>query len=69
MSGEDKQLPEPWTKKLAKALAEHALKTVLGVVIIAILGWTALYLGGQFDVIRCGVMQWFGLAYCGPPAQ
>jgi len=56
MTSEPPNPKSAWFKKeLPKVLAEHALKIILG----GLLVWLAAYVGGKFDVFRCAFVQWF----------
>ena len=70
MNGEAPETPpEIWRTKLGKALVEDALKNVLRILVLAVVGWAVLYIGGRYDIVRCTVLEFFGSAYCGDPAQ
>jgi hypothetical protein len=51
-------------KGLIAELAAHALKAMVTSVVAAVTVWGMATIGGQFEVVRCGIEQWFGSSYC-----
>lgn len=64
MGDEDKQPSESWSRKLAKALAEHALKSIVTVLLTGFLAWLAIIVGGYYEVIPCGLREWIFGVHC-----
>lgn len=60
MSDKDTKITETWSQKLAKALAEHALKIMLG----GLLAILAAFLGARYNVWICKLTIWFGDGWC-----
>ena len=60
MTGKHTETPETWLQKLAKTLAEHALKIMLaGALAIA-----GAFLGARYNVWLCKFTIWFGDGWC-----
>lgn len=62
--GKDIENSESWLRKLFRALVEHALKSVITVLIAGVMAWLAIYLGNYYDVIPCGIREWLFGVHC-----